>query len=125
MAQSHYWLLTPTHKLSHWFPALRQPTNFRSTASSLVLKLIQEIKTLTFEQDGEILMLDVTCQNLIHHRNIPLISCIIEHKGDACCASSGSNGSSIWFTRIHIAKTYGNNLILSWSRVHEEVIAHV
>ena len=26
---------------------------------------IQEIKTLTFEQDGEILMLDVTCWNLI------------------------------------------------------------
>ena len=124
MAQSCCWLLTPTHKF-HCFPALIQPTHFRSTASSLVLKLIQEIKTLTFEQDGEMLMLDVTCWNLTHYRNIPLISCIIEPKGDACCASSGSSGSLIWSTSIHIAKTYGNNLILSWSRVHEEVIAHV
>ena len=79
------WLLTPSHKLFHCFPALIQPTPFRPTASSLVLKLIQEIKTLTFEQDGEIQMLDVTCWNLTHHRNFPLISCIIEPKGDVCC----------------------------------------
>ena len=44
--------------------------------------------TLMFEQDSEILMPDVTCWNLIYHVNFPLISYIIEPKGNVYCIIS-------------------------------------
>ena len=42
MVKSGCWLLTPTHKMSHCFSALIQPTHFRSTPSSLVFEINSE-----------------------------------------------------------------------------------
>jgi hypothetical protein len=93
--------------MSHCFSALIQLIHFRSTPSSLALKLIQEIKTLTFEQGGEILM------------HVVIITGSISRRGDNEVLSKFWE---LWcIGMIHwlaLAKAYGNNLVLSCSRVH-------
>jgi hypothetical protein len=42
MAKSGFWLLRPTHKMTHRFSVLIQPTKFRSTPSSLVFEINSE-----------------------------------------------------------------------------------